>query len=260
MRRVLLTVVLLLACGGAARAQVRECLYNASPCEAYANADAVVLAQVTRVVQPPLQIWQRDNDYDQVTYLKVEKVFKGGERKTMVLHQLGRRNAPKFIFGQSYLFYANLDRATKKWEVQRCGRTRMIKYVSDDLSYMNGLPAALNKTRIAGEVTGYYTDEEEPQGRTERLAGVRLHIKGGGKEFEVVTDARGVYEVIDVPPGKYVLEPDLPAGMELMLVMHYGFLDFSKVRSLSVEVKEHGCSGVGIILTPTPRAKSTIGY
>ena len=258
MRRVSLTIVLFVVCAGAARAQT-DCLKNVTPCEAYAAAEAVFIAKVTRAVQPPLQIWQRDKDYDQVAYVTVEKTFKGPSRKTMVLHQLGRKVAPKFILGSSYLFYANLDPVTKKWEAKRCGRTRMSKYADDDVRYLEGLPALLNQTRIAGEVTRYDTSEEEPAGRTERLAGIRIHIKGEGKEYEVVTDARGVYELTGVPAGKYVVRPDLPAGLTLMFVMHYGLLDRAKLKSLEIELKERDCSGVDIVLTSGPASKQIIG-
>ena len=257
-RRFLVTVVLLV-CAGMVRAQAEQCSTNVNPCEAYAEAEAVFVAKVTRVVQPPLQIWQRDNDYDQVAYVTVEKMFKGVPRKTMVLHQLGRKIAPKFISGTSYVFYANLDPVTKKWEVRRCGRTRMSKYANDDLRYFEGLPARLKQTRIAGEVTRYDTHEEEPQGRTERLAGIRIHIKGEGKEYEVVTDDRGVYELTGVPAGKYVVQPVIPAGLTLMFVMPDGPFDRTKAKSLNIELKERGCASLNIILTSAPPSKQTIG-
>jgi hypothetical protein len=258
MKRVFITVAVLIVCAAAAQAQGMDCLYNSSPCEAYATADAVFIGKVTRVVQPPLKIWQREKDYDQIAYLEVQRMFKGAARKTIVLHQLGRNNAPKLLSDKSYLIYAMFDRHTKKWEVRRCGRTRMSPYANDDLLYLESLPSALNKTRIAGEVTLYSSTEEE-MNKIERLANVRMHIKGEGKEYEVVTNARGVYEVSDVPPGKYVIEPDLPAGLEVMGVMHYGLLDYAKIKSLSFEVPARGCSGADIILKPRAPAKSTIG-
>ena len=230
-------------------AQASECDFSATPCEAYANADAVFIARVTQIAPQTIQIWQRDKDYDQTTQIVIEKTYKGIKRTRLVLHQLGRKNAPKFIQGQRYLFYANFDRTTKEWEVRGCSRTRMTPYVQDDLRYLDGLPASLNKTRIAGEVTRYEVDEENPQGTAQRLSGVRIRIKGEGKEYEVVTDAHGVYELRDVPPGKYEIKPDIPAGLVLLLVMHYGPLDRSKLQSFNVELKEGACSGAGFILT-----------
>lgn len=227
-----------------------------SPCEAYASADAVFVAKVIKISPQTIAIWQRDKDYDQTANLVVEKSYKGIKRNRLTLQQLGSKNAPKFILGSSYLFYANFDRLTKKWEVKPCGRTRMATYAQDDLYYLKGLPASLNKTRIAGAVTLYETDKDNPQGTSERLAGIRMSIKGEGKEYEVVTDAKGHYELYDAPPGRYVVEPDIPRGLKLLGVMHYGPFDRSKFRSLIVELKERGCSGASLILTPDPTTEN----
>jgi hypothetical protein len=94
--------------------------------------------------------------------------------------------------------------------------------------------------------------KKTPQGTTQRLSGVRIRIKGQGKEYEVVTDAHGIYELRDVPAGKYQIKPDLPAGLVLMLVMHYGPFDRSKFQSFDIELNEGGCSGAGFILTSNP--------
>lgn len=241
-------------------AQASDCDFNGPPCEYYANADAIFIAKVTQISPETIAIWQRDKDYDQTAHVLIEKTYKGAKRNRLVLHQLGRKLAPKFILGQRYLFYANFDRRTKTWEVRRCGRTRMVRYAQDDLYYLDGLPASLNKTRIAGEVTRYETDEENPQGTAQRLSGVRIRIKGEGKEYEVVTDEHGIYELKDVPAGKYEIKPDMPAGLVLMLVMHYGPFDRSKAQSLNIELKEGGCSGASFILTSNRTlAKPPIG-
>lgn len=213
------------------------------------DADAIFVAKVTKIVPETIEIWQRDKDYDQAAMVVIERTYKGIKRNALVLHQLGRKNAPKFVLGSRYLFYANRDRATRKWEVKPCGRTRMANYVQDDLHYLDGLPITANKTRIAGEVTRYDTNEENPQGTTERLAGIKIKIIGDGKVYEAVTDANGVYELYGAPVGRYVIQPDIPGGLLLMGVIHYGFMDRSKFRSLSIELKEAACSGVDILLT-----------
>ena len=248
--KTILAVVSLLFMSSSSYGQITECNNGMSPCEAYANADAVFVAKVTKIFPETIEIWQRDKDYDQTANVVVEKTYKGIKQTRLVLHQLGRKVAPKFILGSSYLFYANFDRVTKKWEVRRCGRTRMAKYAQDDLHYLDGLPESLHKTRIAGEVVRYEADKENPQGTTERLAGIRITFKGEGKEYEVVTDANGIYELYGASPGRYVIEPDIPRGLKLLGVMHYGAFDRSKFLSLIVELKERGCSGAGLLLTP----------
>lgn len=258
MKTIFATIFVLFIAAGSCFAQAIECDYNSTPCEAYANADAVFIAKVTRIRQPMLKIWMRNNDYDQIANLAVEKVYKGIKQNRLVLHQLGRKNAPKFILNSTYLFYANFDRATRKWEVRFCGRTRMAKYATDDMRYLNGLSASAKKTRIAGEVTRYDTDEENPQGTTQRMRGIRIKIVGAGKEYEVTTDADGFYELYGAPPGKYVLQPAIPNGLVLMGVMRYGPLDLSQIRSFTIELKKSDCAGADIILTtdrtiPKPR-------
>ena len=179
--------------------QLTECGYNVTPCDAYANADAVFIGKVTKIVPATIEIWQRDKDYDQTANISIEMIYKGIEGNSIVLHQLGRKNAPKFIAGSRYLFYANFDGATKKWEVKTCGRTRMANFVQDDLRYLNNLKASAKRSRIAGEVVRYETDSENPQGITERLAGIKLKLIGAGKEYETATDENGFYEAYDMP-------------------------------------------------------------
>jgi hypothetical protein len=207
------------------------------------------VAKVTKIAPKTIKIWQRDKDYDQTANVVIEKTYKGIKRNSLVLHQLGRKNAPKFVLGSRYLFYANFDGVTKQWEIKPCGRTLMAEYVQDDLHYLDSLPSKANETRIAGVVSRYDTDEENPQGTAERLLGIKIKIIGGEKEYEVVTDTNGVYELYGAPVGNYIIQPEIPSGLVLMGVMHYGPLDRTKFRSLSIELKEASCSGVTILLT-----------
>ncbi len=258
MKTIFATVVFVIVCNGVGFAQA-DCGFGTGPCTAYANADGVFVGRVAKVLQPSLQIWQRDKDYDQIAHVTIEKTYKGSKRTTLVLHQLGRKNAPKFIAGGRYLFYANFDRVTKKWEVRHCGRTRMARYVQNDVRYLDGLPASLTKTRIAGEVVRYENDGE--QGPSPRLAAVRIRIKGEGKEYEAVTDANGIYEFLGIPAGKYVVEPVIPAGLVLMLTLHAGPSALSTPRSLDLELKENRCYDLDLVLTPNrPVDKSKIGH
>lgn len=258
--RILATVSLLLLWSSSGLGQITECNNGTTPCEAYARADAVFIAKVTRISPETIQIWQRDKDYDQTATLVTEKTFKGIKRNRYVLSQLGRKNAPKFILNSRYLFYANFDRVRKQWEVTECGRTMMAQYAHDDLAYLNGLPEPLNKTRIAGTVTRYDRDDENPQGQTQRLAGVRLKIRGAKTEYEVFTDANGVYQLYGAPAGKYLVEPSIPGGLMLFGVIHYGAFDVAKLRSYKIELSEGACSGIDIILTTDPNsAKPKIG-
>ena len=230
-----------------ARAQPMECNYGMTPCEAYPQADAIFTGTVIRITPETVSIWQRDGDYDQIATVVVEKVYKGTARKRIVLHQLGRKNSPKLISNNRYVFYANLDQQTKKWEVRRCGRTIMARYAQDDLRYLERPRENANQSRIAGEVVRYQPDEDTPA-KTERLAGLKIRIIGEEKQYELVTGEDGIFELYGAPPGKYVIDPDIPSSLMLMGVIHNGAFDRSKLKSLSIELKERECSGVMILL------------
>ena len=224
------------------------CDFGQTPCEAYAQADAIFIGKVIRINPQTISIWQRDPDYDQIATVVIEKTYKGIARKRIVLHQLGRKSSPKLVLNSRYLIYANLDRQTKKWEVRRCGRTLMAQYAQDDLRYLERPRAKVKESRIAGAVVRYEPDEETPGGKTQRLAGIKIRIKGEEKEYEAVTDATGIYELYGVPAGKYVIDLDIPSGLKLMGVIHHGPFDRSKLKSLNIELKDRECSGVMIFL------------
>jgi hypothetical protein len=233
-----------------------DCDLNLSPCEAYADADAVFSGKVLRISPEVIRdIRTRDVDYDQIAYVSIEKIYKGYAGKKIVLHQWGRKNAPKFLLGSSYLFYANRD-PRRQWWVKPCGRTRMSPYVQDDLRYLNSLTKSSQRTRIAGEIVRYESDAENPAGTAERLPGIQVSIKGMGKEYETITDTNGIYEVLDVPPGKYSIQPKMPAGLRLWAALHYGPIDPKTFQSLDVELQPKSCSGLTILLTSANKAQT----
>lgn len=231
-------------------ALANECDTGATPCDAYASADAVFIGYVTKITPEFFRQGQTDSDYDQTAYVRVERRYKGYQGARIVLHQLGRLHAEKFIANSSYLFYASYDKRARRWWVRPCGRTRLTDYVQDDLRYLAGLPKSAGRTRVAGRVTRYDANEET-QGSTEPLAGVRLTIVGKAGEYEAVTDADGIYELYDLPSGEYTVRARIPAGLRFMLAMHYGTPDEmrERARDLTFEVRAGGCAGLGLILT-----------
>ena len=249
MKKILLTICLLFLSLASADAQLRRCDYGLAPCEAYANADAVFIGEVTKIIRATTRIWQTEDDYDQTAYVTVHKVYKGSKRTKIVLRQLGRRHTQKFIAGSRYLFFANYDRTAKIWEVRPCGRTVMAQYAQDDLRYLDALPMSAKRTRVAGRVMRVDIDEENTHSMTDRLAGIKLKIIGQGGQYDAVTDANGIYELYDLPPGYYTVQPKIPNGLVFLWAIHYGSSVYERAKSLEIELKEGGCSGVEILLT-----------
>jgi hypothetical protein len=246
MATIALLLLMLSPLSGQSRAG-EQCDYGLSTCEAYETADAVFIGKVVRIVPDTFTMRQFEEGYDQTAYVEIEKVYKGYKGRTIVLKQL--KHAQKFIYGSTYLFYADFDRSRKHWEVMPCGRTRMAQYAQEDLRFLDKLPTHAGKTRIAGEVVRLYKDPD--MGKTlERVAGMRIKIIGKDKEYDVTTDEKGTYELYDVPPGKYLLEPRPPQGLAFSMAIHNGADPVARARSLEIELEEHGCSGATIILEP----------
>lgn len=250
MKRVLVLVFLcLLARGWAAGQSGPECYYGVSPCEAFARADAVFVGAVKRIVPETFRDGQTYLDYDQTAYVSVEKVYKGYRGRRIVLRQLGRRGAQKFIQGVSYLFYANYDRAARIWEVRPCGRTIISEYAQLDLRYLEGLPGAAGRTRVGGKVVRFEDVRNAEETSPEPLPGVRVRLAGGAREYEARTDEHGIFEFMDVPPGRYRIEARVPNGLVFFGAIHTGPDPIGRARTLDLEVGERGCAEVVLLYT-----------
>ena len=47
------------------------------------------------------------------------------------------------------------------------------------------------------------------------VEGKRIKIIGKDKTYEAKTDKDGIFEIYDLPPGKYFVEPEMPAGWKI---------------------------------------------
>jgi hypothetical protein len=241
-------VVLVSARAGGAQPG-RACEYSSSVCESYAAADAVFVGTVTRIVPETIRMEQTASDYDQTAYVEVEKVYKGARRARIVLRQLGRRHAQKFIKHSRYLFYANYDRRAKIWEVRPCGNTRHAEYVQDDLRYLDALPASAARTRVSGAVARFDPDDVES---VSRLPGVTVRLFGGGRAYETKTGADGLYEFSGLPPGHYRVEVRPPNGLAFYGAMHTGYDPLARAKELEFDLAEGGCAGLTVLFKTDP--------
>lgn len=236
--------------------QKLECGFIETPCSAFAKANAVFVGKVNKVIQPSLEIWMRDKDFDQKATVTVEKLYKGSVPNKIILSQLAKDAAPKFIENTSYLFYANYDKKQNIWKVKPCTRTHALEFVNDDLLFLDGLPSSSGKTRVSGEVV--YSSDLKPDSEHLRLYGFKVKIIGADKEYEATTDKNGIYEIYGLPPGKYVIRLNLPADKEFYGAMHSVTDPLSQAKDLSFELKEGGCISIDIFLTKR-ESKERIG-
>jgi hypothetical protein len=122
--------------------------------------------------------------------------------------------------GHQYLFYlARPEKLAKDdflpskvpglWFAFTCGRSRGLGGAVDDLLYLENLKKVRGKTRTSGTLDGGWINPHLD------VAGKKIKIIGPKKTYEVKTDKDGVFEIYDLPPGKYFIEPEAPAGWKI---------------------------------------------
>ncbi|HEX6046342.1 MAG TPA: prealbumin-like fold domain-containing protein [Pyrinomonadaceae bacterium] len=150
------------------------------------------------------------------TKVVVEKVYKG-DLRTGDEFSLPQGGGADCIWtfaasdvGTRYLFYLNsLKDSSRHWIASTCGRSGEIKYEREDLLYLDKMDQVRGKTRVSGK----YSALGGAPGL--EVANRKVRVVGQGKSYELTTDSDGVFEIYDLPPGDYRLEPEMPAGWKL---------------------------------------------
>lgn len=191
--------------------------------EAYDYADVVVIVSAASVEKaepqktaPPGQMSNGQNYVDGVksTTMRVEEVFKGTLKvgAEMVFAQGGGADCiwtfREDDIGKKFLFYLKRFNDESVWVAGTCGRSSRVDHAGDDLLYLRNLNKVRGKTRISGTL-----DFRHEAG--ESLAGRRIRIVGAGRTYELKTDDKGVYEIYDLPAGRYFVEPEVPKGWKV---------------------------------------------
>ena len=190
---------------------------------AFDNSDVVVIVSAVSVEKappektaPPGRVAEEDKYVDGVisTSMRVEQVFKGTLKvgDEMIFLQGGGANCiwtfHENDIGKKFLFYLRRFEKSPRWIAMTCGRNKPVEYAADDLLYLNNLDKVRNKTRISGTLRFEYETNESRAGR-------KIRIVGTNGTREVKTDDNGVYEIYDLPAGRYFVEPEVPRGWKV---------------------------------------------
>lgn len=228
----------------AASAMACTCGGYPSPAEAFNSATAVFVGRVVRETSEPDKSW----DVAQTAVTLVEESFKGTRvGAEIVFTQPNNTCTPTFDAGARQLFYANYSKKTKTWTVYGCGRGSDLERAADDLLYLRALPLSAERNRVSGMLRHYEDGPENDFTLVGSLAGTKVRIKGKDKTYEVTTDSNGVYELYDLSPGKYTIEPELPFGFKVRFPMQFG--PGGENPEVAVELKEKTCAGADFILS-----------
>ncbi len=230
---VLLSVVLFLFTNSAIAC---TCIRYDTVNEAYSKADAVIIGKVKKISNDGIALTNEITLSGQNVTLGVVKSFKKIKQAEINILQPNTSCDWEFKtqdINETYLFYLRYDEKSKRYKVIECGRSAEIGKANDDLSWLNKLPQSLNKTRISG-VIGLYEKGYEVK-LIKNLVGIKVKIYSKNKSYTVFTDKKGLYEVWNLPTGKYNVEPSFPKNYSIYLKMEGGSLDYEDVPDSNVK-------------------------
>lgn len=249
-----LLLIFALLFSGATDAHACSCMPRSTVLDAYERAGFVIIARIVSVEKtekaaPQGQMSNGENYVDGVksTRMMIERVFKGSLKAGDEI-TFGQGGGADCVWtfrekeiGEQFLFYlGGREKNQLLWYAGTCGRSGGLKYVGDDLLYLNKLDRVRGKSRLSGTLRFADNDELSVEGR-------RIRITGAGKTHELKTDADGVYEIYDLPAGQYLVEPEIPPGWKFDSYYHRAPTgaaagsgsDAAKKLPVTVEAKKH---------------------
>jgi len=218
-------------------------------CETYAEADSVIVGNVESV---------KGDSSNQTVVINVEKTFKGQKQERIIVSQPQSSCDWDFseVEGETLLLYLVRNRKTQKYSAIAQGMGGRVERQSENLYWLNNLPMSRSRTRLSGEIRLY---RDEPFQFIDSLGGVKVRVFNSKKTFEVSTDKNGVYEIWDIPVGKYQVEAAIPPNLKLRFDLERGLIDFDSLKkkdpnseAVLVEIQSKGCGGIDFIVNEKP--------
>ena len=207
----------------------------------YEQSQAVVIARVLLVEKD-----EKDNDPDELggAKLVVEKVYKGKPRigDHIAVWADGQRGLlfnQKAVGHQFLLYLIGPNEEENSWNPLGCSRTQSLEWASEDLLYLDNMTKRRGKTRVSGHYLFW------PDLRSDDVAYKEIRIIGDKKTYQTRTDANGVYEIYNLPPGNYLIQPEIPKGWQNARYPHpVTGIPFTKSisphpQSFTLEAKKH---------------------
>ena len=147
---------------------------------------------------------------------EVEEGYIGVQEKSVIVTSGGDLCGFPFSKGHEYLVYGRRLQNGEIYVSIGSG-TKWKKEAAEDLKYLRGLSTAPSGARIYGTVSRY-SEPTNPRVMVRigaAAVGQKIAIRGPQKNYEVVVDARGKFELLAIPPGRYtiVVESDETVGV-----------------------------------------------
>ncbi len=229
-----------------------SCPVERPPCQAYGNYEAVFVGRAS-VGRLPRSF------QDRRVRFSVEKLYRGVDksRAEVLTSRFESMCGYEFRSNERYLVYAYQDKSGRL-RVSSCSRTRPLADAKGDLAYLDSLPQAEAGARIFGTASRRPNEATDADAPWPPVEGVRIHIRGDTVEHDVLTDAKGQYEMRQLPAGRYHVEAHSP--------------EYDNSSHYDVQIPDKGCAlcdfplrwdgrirGRVIDFTGTPRVNVEVG-
>jgi hypothetical protein len=197
-----------------------SCAVNRAVDQEFSNYPNVVVLKLQSVEKFPEGEQAMGGGTIKQSKLTVEKVFKGNLKVGQEL-TFGQGVCCICVWafseesvGNSYLFYLSEIPKNGIWTASICSRSGNVKDRIADLLYLKKEKKMRGRTRLSGSLDKVI---ETPAGKYGNysyfpLPNRKIRITGNGKNTEIVTDENGVYEIYDLPAGKYKIIPEKLSG------------------------------------------------
>ena len=247
-----ITFVLTIILFQSSTAYACTCLGPGPVLDAYDAADAVLTARVVSVDTLTERERLVPRTGPPTSRLAVEKIYKGSipVNDVLVFQQGVGGNCVKSFgdrdVGERFLLYLSVPRDASQWRVSICGRSQNEKHATEDLLYLDRMDEVRGKTRVSGKYGPRMARVEM------NVAGRKIRIFGASRIYEIKTDKNGIFEIYDLPPGKYRLEPELPVGF----IIHTSWMGYAE-ESLKAKTTE---TSVSFRLLPQKHVTLDLGF
>mgnify|MGYP003578509829 CR=1 FL=1 len=220
MMRAAILILLFVAVFFIQQAEACSCIVAGTVDTEFQEAANVVVMKLRAVEKAPEG--EESHGYDGIkqSRLTVEKVFKGHLKpgQELIFAQGGGGDCvwtfSENAVGVEFLVYLGAKPARGNvWTAGTCSRSNSVMGAAADLLYLENMKKVHGKTRLSGRVTRHVASAIDVQPTTvESLSARTVFVRGNGKTIELKTDKNGVYEIYDLPPGKYQIKAESISG------------------------------------------------
>jgi hypothetical protein len=218
------------------------------PCQAYWGAGAVFTGLVTNISTIPLDLGDGRSGYQQrLVRFELDESFLGVKGRTAeVFTGMGGGDCGyDFQEGARYFVYAYRNPKDNTLHAGICGRTRPLGEASADLEYARRIARGNGDAILYGIVLRYTRDSYIAYGQHKGMEGVPVIAESNDKQFNLVTDSEGRFQLDGIPAGTYRVRAELPDGL-------------GKVAEQQVLIAPGRCAGAEFLTTSLGNVKGKL--